>query len=247
MSLLLNFLDQMPSHPQKVDRLVIGLHWTMVCGLKCGLASTMAGEHISHHQPVKNVGTMQDLSLQTLAEWVLSDNLLEAGIGMAALNAVLPIPDRNAREMNASQIILQNCPGKNVAVIGNFPFVEKIRDHAENCWVIDKKEFMNSLPATTAPEVLPRADIVAISATALINHSMENLLSLCKPRSLKIILGPSTPMSDLWFEHDIFAYSGTEIQNPQAVMLCVQQAAIFKQIKGVRLLSFLKTDSIPEQ
>ena len=240
MNLIRKFLDQMPAEPQSVNQMIIGYHWTMVCGQKCGLASTMAGEHTNLHQPIQHVGDMQNLNIQTLAEWVLSNNLLEASIGMAALNAALPLSKENAQELNASEIIFQKCPGKNVVIVGSFPFVNKIRQHAKNCWVIDKKEFVNSLPASASTEFIPRADIVAISGTALINHSMEDLLKLCHPRSLIIILGPSTPMHPLWYEQGVYAYSGTEIENPQTAALCVQQGAMFKQVKGVRLLSYIK-------
>ena len=159
---------------------------------------------------------------------------------MAALNAAIPLENKNSQELNATQIILQNCTGKNVAIVGNFPFVNKVHNHSKNCWVLDKKEFANSLPASAATEIIPRADIVAISGTALINHSMEELLKLCNSQALIIILGPSTPMHPLWFEQGVYAYSGTEIEDSRTAMLCIQQGAIFKQVKGVRLLSYVK-------
>ena len=245
MTLLREFLDQMPAESQPIHQICIGYHWTMVCGKKCGLASTMAGEHTSYHQPIQHVGNLQKQNVQTLAEWVLSTNLLEASIGMAALNAALPFETKNSQELNAAQIILENCSGKDVAIVGNFPFVNKVNNQAKNCWVLDKKEFTNSLPAIAASEIIPRADIVAISGTALINHSMEELLNLCNNHALIIILGPSTPLHPIWFEHGIYAYSGTEIDDSSTAMLCIQQAAIFKQVKGVRLLSYVRDNTMP--
>lgn len=240
MQILQQLLEKMPSTPIPTRKVVVGLHWTAVCGNKCCLASTMAGEINHRHAPARMVGSQHNHNLQTLAEWVLSDNLLEAGIGMAALNAALDVNTENAKPLNASALILERCHNANVAVIGHFPFVKQVKETAQNCWVLEKRDIAGDLPASAAPEVLPQCDLVAISGTALMNHSLETILSLIPPKAYTIILGPSTPLNPIWFEYGVDAYSGTLVNDEEQALACVQQGAIFKQITGTQLLSFTK-------
>lgn len=241
MKILREFLAEMPSEPIPVRKVSIGLHWTMVCGERCGLASTMAGEISHRHEPVQMVGEIEaGRSLQSLAEWVLSDNLVEAGVGMAALNAALDVDTSMAKALNASAFILERCENQNVCVVGHFPFVKDVKAKAKNCWVLEKRDIAGDLPASAAKEVIPQCDMVAVTGTALINHSMEQILSLVPKKAFTIVLGPSTPLSPIWFNYPVDAYSGTLISDEERAVKCVQQGATFKQIKGTKLISYIR-------
>ena len=65
---------------------------------------------------------------RNLASWVLSDNLLEASIGIAALNSLLVLMKETATQDNAVDIITRESQGKNLAIIGHFPFVDRIKN-----------------------------------------------------------------------------------------------------------------------
>ncbi len=240
MNLIRQFLDQMPSTPIPTRNVTVGLHWTAVCGNKCGLASTMAGEIQHKHLPARMVGEQEKNNLQTLAEWVLSDNLLEAGIGMAALNAALEVNTETAQPLNASAFILERGHQANVAVIGHFPFVKRLKEIAKNCWVLEKRDIAGDLPASAAPDILPKCDLVAISGTALINHSLESILKLIPPSAYTIVLGPSTPLNPIWLKNGVNTYSGTIVTDETQTLACVRQGATFKQIAGTQLVSFTK-------
>ena len=88
--------------------------------------------------------------------------------------------------------------------------------------------------------LLPQADIVGITGTAFTNHTLEHLLGLCSPNAYVVILGGTTPLSPVLFDHGVSAISGTLVTDTETVLRCVSQGATFRQIKGVRLLTMEK-------
>jgi uncharacterized protein len=66
------------------------------------------------------------------------------------------------------------------------------------------------LPTREAERVLPECDIVGITGTSFINHTLEGLLSLCK-KAYIVMIGPTTPLSPVLFDHGIDVICGTEV------------------------------------
>ena len=110
---------------------------------------------------------------------------------------------------------------------------------AQKLWVLEQQQAPGEYPAEAAEELLPRADLVAITGTALINGTMEDLLGYCRPDSIVMVLGPSTPLSPVWFDYGVDILSGTWIVDEEAVLRTVGQGASFRQVKGVKLLTFM--------
>jgi uncharacterized protein (DUF4213/DUF364 family) len=64
-------------------------------------------------------------------------------------------------------------------------------------------------------------------------------LKLCRPEALVMVLGPTTPLSPLLFDHGATIISGTLVIDEQAVMQTVSQGATFPQVEGVRKLTMV--------
>jgi uncharacterized protein (DUF4213/DUF364 family) len=233
-------LQTLPQEPVPVRKVIIGVHWTLVSSKYCGLGSTIVGEGPHGHSKVRDVGALQEKSAQELAEWVLSDNLLEASVGIAAINSLLDLDERRMEQINAADVIARESDGKNLVVVGHFPFVDRVKTIAKNCWVIEKRPSGDDFPEEKAREYIPQADVVAITGTAFINHTITGLLSLCRPNAMVMILGPSTPMTPLLFDYGISFLSGSRVIDEDAAIATIQQGAIFPQVKGVRLLTMMK-------
>ncbi len=244
MGILQDLLDHLPADAP-VKSVLVGIHWTLVCSRHCGLASTLIDQGPHGHSRLRQVGALHQKSAHELAQWALSDNLLEASIGMAALNSLLEVDESQAVAVNAADVLAQKGQGKNIAIVGHFPFVERLRSLAKNCWVIEKRPSEGDLPAEAARQLLPQADVAAITGTALINHTLEDLLSLCSPQAQIMILGPSTPLSPLLFAHGVHLLSGARVVDEEAARLTIQQGAIFPQVQGVRLLTLAAKEMGP--
>jgi len=240
MSIYTDLLALLPKEPVPLRSVLVGVHWTLVCSKHSGLGSTLVNYGPHGHAPMRDVGCLLEKSAQELAGWIESDNLLEASLGIAAYNSLIDLDDSKLKEGNASEVLRCECPGKNLAVIGHFPFISKLRDLAANLWVIEKDPHGDDFPEEAAQDCVPRADIVAITGTAFINHTMENLLSLCRPGALVMILGPSTPMAPLLFDHGVTYLSGSRVIDESAARLTIAQGAGFPQVQGVQVVTMVK-------
>jgi uncharacterized protein (DUF4213/DUF364 family) len=57
-----------------------------------------------------------------------SESILEAAIGMAAINSLLAIEETSCRELNAADLIVEKGAGKRIAIVGHFPFLPRVRE-----------------------------------------------------------------------------------------------------------------------
>jgi len=146
--------------------------------------------------------------------------------------------------MNASEVLMKKGAGKNVALVGHFPFIPRLRTAVGNLWVIELHPTGDDYPASAAADLIPKADIVAITASALINHTLDDLLGLCRPDAEVLILGPSTPLSPVLFEHGATIIAGARVADEAAVLNAIGQGAIFQQVTGVRLLAFTRSGAL---
>jgi uncharacterized protein (DUF4213/DUF364 family) len=54
-----------------------------------------------------------------------------------------------------------------------------------------------------------------------------------------MVLGPSTPLSPILFDHGITIISGTRVIDEAAVLRTVGQGASFQQVEGKKLLTLI--------
>ncbi len=234
---LLDDLLASVSEDAPVRSVLVGAHWTAVCSRRCGLAATLMGCGPHGHERVREVGRLHQKSARELAGWVRSDNLLEASLGAAALNSLLEVEVGAVEDVNAAQVLLDRGRGRDVAVVGHFPFIAQLRPAAGRLWVLEQSPVEDELPAEAAPEVLPRAEVVAITGTALINHTLEDLLRLCRDEAWVMILGPSTPLSPVLFAYGVSMLSGAIVVDEAAALRTISQGATLPQVEGVRLVT----------
>ena len=218
----------------------VGVHWTAVCSRHCGLASTLVGNQPHGHAKVRDVGRLHFKSAHELVEYARSDNLLEASIGVAAINSLLEVDESQVVEVNAGDVLRQRGRGKHVVLVGHFPFIPQLRASAAELWVIEQQPGADEYPPEAATDLIPRAEVVAITGTALINHTLDNLLALCDPQALVVLLGPSTPLSPVLFDHGVSLLSSAQVVDEAAALRTLCQGATFQQMEGVRLVTLAR-------
>ncbi len=221
-----------------VRSILVGAHWTVVCSRNCGMASTVMTNAPHTHSTVRQAGELHTKTTRQLTEYALSDDSLEASIGVAAINSLLDVDESQSIDTNAVNVLAKYGTGKNVALVGHFPFIPKLREAVGNLWVIEQRPTDGEFPAEAAVDLIPQAQVVAITSSALINHTLDGLLSLCRAGALVMMLGPSTPLSDVLYNHGVDLLSGSHIVDEAAVLRTVGQGANFQQVKGVNLVTF---------
>lgn len=219
----------------------VGHFWTAVWSRECGLASTVGpGGHEHGARFVQDAGDLVDRGALELARLAYSGSSMEASIGLAAINSLLEVDEARCITLNAGELLVQRGRGKKVALVGHFPFVPNLRKAVERLWVLELRPQPGDAPADEAATVIPQADIVAITGSTLINHSLARLLGLCRRESFVVVLGPTAPLSAVLFDYGVDVVSGTRVLEPDLTLRCVSQGATFRQVRGVRLLTMAR-------
>jgi len=218
-----------------------GVFHTAVVSRQCGLAATVPRDALKQ-QPavVREAGTLLSKSVRDLVKMAYSEQILEAAIGMAAINSLIVVDESSCIELNAADLILEKGEGRRVAVVGHFPFLPRVREKAETLWVIEKNPKEGDLEEAEAERVIPRAHVVALTGTSLTNHTLEHLLTLCDPKAYVLMLGDTVPLSPVLFDYGVHALSGTQVVDVELALACVSQGANFRQIKGTKRLTLFK-------
>jgi uncharacterized protein (DUF4213/DUF364 family) len=195
------------------------------------------GEHQHGSRFVQAAGDLMEKSARELVQLSCSDSTLEAGIGLAAINSLLDVDESRCVERNAGDLLCERGRDRQVAMIGHFPFVPALREAAARLWVLELRPQPGDAHAEEAERLVPQADVVAITGSSFINHTLEPVLELCRPDAFVVVLGPTTPLSPLLFEHGVDVISGTRVAEPQLALRCASQGATFRQMRGTRLLT----------
>lgn len=234
--------------PSEVLRVCIGLNWTAVevtrDGVKqCGIASTLIQSHKHSEEPrIEPAGNFEDFSCIELAQFSLSDNPTLRSVGIAALNASITTEVQKFSESNAAEVLAERGKDKKIVIIGRFPFVDRLRAQVGELVVIDQDPMPGDYPPDKAVEIIPQADVVAITGMALINNTFDNLLGLCPAEAFVMVLGPSAPLSTVLFDYGVDVISGALVENIHAVIRVISQGGNFRQVHraGVKLVNLFK-------
>lgn len=231
------------SRDYPVGEVLIGLHWTAVHSRYLGLAATQAGESCCFAEDIRGAGCLHEKSAYELAEYLRSSRPLEASVGMAALNSFLPVDEQNVVELNARDLIIQKSQGRRVALVGHFQFTDEIRRIAAQLWVLELAPSSGDLPAADAPQYLPQADVIGITAATLLNGTFENLAPLFPAQALVVMLGPTTPLSTLLFDYGVDVLAGARVTEPDVILHSVGQGSPLHRPKGLQRVTLARPHS----
>jgi len=224
----------------------IGAHWTVVVAAterrpRAGLAATQSARALEHGRPaVHDAGKLIGKEATELLALALSDSPTERSIGFATLNALLEVDESACMELNAAELILAHGRDRRIAIVGHFPFVPAVREAATACWVLELDPRPGDLPAGRASEIIPQADVVAMTGQTLVNGTFEGLAALVRPGAYCVVLGATTPLSRVLFDYPIDAISGTILTDIPGALAAVSQGANFRQIPGKRLVTMTR-------
>lgn len=212
-----SLIDPIPAEIEVLD-VVCGLTWTAVRNSKgdIGLALTtnlqtrplISREYIG-------------LPLRTVAGFVKSWNLLEAGIGMAAINSYYNTTARLI-ELNSFQNDTRFCTfdipikDKNIAMIGHLRYPEELFSEAKSFYILERNPGTGDYPDSACEYYLPDCDLVIITGSAFVNKTMPRLLQLALRADI-IITGPSTPMAPQLLEFGVRRVAGLVVTDTDGV------------------------------
>ncbi len=219
-----------------------GVFYTAVLTRNCGLAATLSLDALRQGQPsVKEAGSLSGKEAAELIQLAYSSSILEAAIGMATINSLTAIDERYCSPLGAADFLAAKGRDKNLAIVGHFPFVPAVRQIAREVSVIEKNPRPGDFSEDEAVNILPHAEVVAITGTAFTNHTIEPLLRLCPKDAYIVVLGGTAPMSPVLFDWAIDAISGTKVVDPELALRSVSEGATYPKIKGVVKLTMTRS------
>jgi uncharacterized protein (DUF4213/DUF364 family) len=241
-------LDEVERLPQSANARTldvrIGPFWTVVSTSEgAGIASTLASEARPHHVlPVVDAGRLNERRPVELANLLTSDSPTEAAVGLATVNALIGFPQGRVTSEKALHVLLDRCRGRRVAMVGHFPFAETLRPVCEQLWIFERGDglHMGDRAVEDMPELLPQADVVAITATTLINKTLATVLGHVGDQTWTMMLGPSTPMNRCLLDNGFDVVCGTVVDDVERVLRMASQGGVTKQITGVRRVCLWK-------
>lgn len=237
---LINDLLNSVQKDAPVKNVLIGAHWTMVSSRGCGMASTVTNALPHGEGKVRDAGKLHLKSAKELAEYLRSEVWLEASIGLAALNSLLEIPQGKITSVNAFKVVAEKSPGKHTAIFGHFPYLDEIRACAGKLSVFELNPNEDELSLERVPEVLPDAEVVAITSNSIINHTLEDILPYLNPKAFSVLVGPSTPLSPVLFNAGFDLLAGVRIVDEEVLFQTISQAAQFRQTAGAELITIAR-------
>jgi len=230
-----------------VDDLVIGVFFT---GVKlssghAGVAFTPIGEipeavccpTTSARMP--QAGKLEKKPLSEILPYSLDANVLKSAIGISALNAL-------------SQSILESGRGKEyqvvkdtdgfdllgiradetVSLIGAFgPYIRRLKMMGNPFFIIEKnpqtlrpEEMKYFKPQSELAITLKRSDAIIITGTAIVNHTIDSILSSIDKGKRMAIIGPTASMiPDAFFERGVQVMAGIRILEPERMIKILKQ------------------------
>jgi len=220
----------------------IGLGYTAVLleDGRCGLAYTLHDLEYESCCVVADAGKLAGRKISELVSWIKMPDVTACAVGMAAVNAILETPD-NAVESDIMEL-LPVFEDDAVGMIGYFgPLVKPLNDRVREMHIFERRSDpeYGILPDSSAKDFLPECQVVVMTATALLNHTMDDLLGLCKNAREVAILGPSTPfIPEVFTRHGVTMLSGLKVENPGKILQIVSEGGGTRQFGGaVRKLS----------
>jgi uncharacterized protein (DUF4213/DUF364 family) len=220
----------------------IGLGYTAVRldDGRCGLAFTLHEEEYESCCVVPEAGTLTGRSVMELAEYMKSPDTIACAIGLAAANAAID-PPAAAVESDILDVLALK-PDDSVGMIGYFgPLVEPVRQRAGELHIFERRPIpdLGVLPDTAAGDFLPECQVVIMSATTLLNHTIDALLDYCRAAREIALLGPSTPfLPEVFGRRGVTILSGLQVVDAPQILRIVSEGGGTRQFgSAVRKLS----------
>ena len=192
-------------------------------GGEIGLAHAV-GQRAGVCRPLPGAGALAERPARELAGWVRSRETVEAGVGLAVLNAAAACVIGHPEEGDIRDALSIRA-GDRVAMVGHFaPLLPWLRGASAHVDVLELEPVPGTRPAEDADAVLPHCDIALITATTLINHTLDNLLALVGSAREVVLLGPSTPMvPDVFAGTPVTMLAGVHVVDAETMLRIVSE------------------------
>ena len=176
-----------------------------------------------------------------VAQYLLRPSPFAVCLGMAALNAAYT-PDPAAvleDDAPAETFIAELGKDKTVGLVGEFPFVNELREKVGALHLFELRNVPGAVPRDRWDEVLSRLDVLAVTGTAVLTRKMGYFLTHAG-QAVSVVLGPTTPLSQALFRFGADYLCGSVVTDPGRVLEGIRSGLSFRAIKKNGGIKFVR-------
>jgi uncharacterized protein (DUF4213/DUF364 family) len=232
----------------QIDDIVLGIFFT---GVKlstghAGVAFTPIGEIPeavccpTSATRMPPAGKLEGRSVAEVLEYAVNPNVLKSAIGIAVLNALScsilesqsATKYRIVKDMDGFDLLAIH-PRESVTLIGAFgPYIRKLKMMGNPFFIVEKNpqtlrpdEMTHYRPESEIAATFQKTDVAIITGTAIVNHTIDGILSRLEKKHRAAIIGPTASMlPDAFFERGIHVMAGIRIVDPDGMIKILKQA-----------------------
>lgn len=203
----------------------------------CGLAYTFRNELGFGCGILNDAGNLVGSNAAELLPWLMDSNRLKAAIGLAAVNAV--INSQPGENWGTGDVVdeLEVEESDTFGMVGDFkPILMKVREKTKDIYVFEKNPPLGSdlFPSETIPVHLTKCSVVIVTATSIINHTIDEVLPYCQDARVVCMVGASTPLCpEVFKDFNVTLLAGSLVQDPSKAMETISQGGGVKALKPV--------------
>ncbi len=212
----------------------IGLGYTIVeldngnCGVSYSFVKELNAKTCT---ALEDAGSLIGKNANYLLEKIFSYNLIDSTLALACANAIL-----NKEDNTTDYDVLSLVDGaKSVVMIGYFgPLVPIINKKAKKFVICERNpKDNNAYPDYAEYFELKKCDIAIVSATTLINKTIDNILDITEAETVAV-LGPSCPMDKEIFKDTKATHlCGSLITDAEGAKTIISQGGGTQKLKNV--------------
>lgn len=231
----------------KIEDLVIGIFFT---GVKIstghgGCAFTPVGEIPeavccpTSVARMPQAGALEGKNVSEIIDYTNDPNVLKSAIGVATLNALTQMII-DANKANDYHIIknedgfdlLNIQPHETVSLIGAFgPYIRRLKNMGNPFFIIEKRpqalrpdEIKYFKPESEMISAIEKSKVLIITGTAIVNHTIDSILSMIKNDLRVAIIGPTASMiPDAFFKRGTNIMAGVRITDSDGMIKILKQ------------------------
>jgi uncharacterized protein (DUF4213/DUF364 family) len=225
-----------PARESRVADVRIGLGYTavMLADDRVGVAYTFREEAKGCCAVFDALRPLVGRPAYEVLQLLESPDPIAAGVGLACANALV---NRDEGRFLDGDILdhLGLRSDDHVGMVGDFgPLIEKIQKRARSLTVFERVAHPSGIQHSKeeAEVALPRCQVALITATSIINHTIDGLLKAAGRCREVAVLGASTPLlPEAFAGEQVTLLSGVVVKEPLEVLRIVSEGG------GMRLFS----------
>ncbi len=240
----------------RVEELVVGVFFTGVklTGRFVGMARTPIEElpeavccpGSAGRMP--HAGMLKQEKVSDLIQWALDSNVLKATVGVAILNALSRclwekkgFPGCEVIQGQDAFDLLDFTKAKRVVLVGAFaPYIRRLARMGLDLTVVEKnpqtlrdEAAKYFCPAEEAPKVLPHTDVLILTGSTIVNHTIDSLLSFIRRSCQVAVVGPTASMVPYpFFVRGVNLVGGMRITDPDNTLRVLAEGGSGRHLVG---------------